>query len=76
MDWVPIVLMAFKIVVLGIGMFFAVKWHYDKDRRAQKGAVLSAVGAIAAILLVALLILLFATFMLANMIGMDLTLSR
>lgn len=33
MEWVPIVFVTFKAVVLGIGMFFAIKWHYDQDRK-------------------------------------------
>lgn len=32
MEWIPIVLMGFKVVVLGVAMFFAIKWHYDKDK--------------------------------------------
>ncbi|WP_374551811.1 hypothetical protein [Sphingobium yanoikuyae] len=41
MDWFPVVFILFKVVVLGGGMFFAVRWHYEQDRKAQKGAVLS-----------------------------------
>ncbi|MGU3576488.1 hypothetical protein ACLBWZ_13200 [Brucellaceae bacterium C25G] len=36
MDWIPIVLMSFKLIVLGIAMFFAIKWHYDKDKEKKK----------------------------------------
>lgn len=32
MEWIPVFLFTFKILVLGIGMFFAIKWHYDQDR--------------------------------------------
>ena len=35
MDWVPIVLLTFKLLVLGTGMFFAIKWHYDQDRKTS-----------------------------------------
>ncbi len=38
-DWFPIVAGTFKLVVLFTGMFFAVKWHYDKgkmEREKQK----------------------------------------
>lgn len=52
-------------------MFFAVKWHYDQDKKTRKGQVLSAVGKIAVILMLSLLGLLFVTFMLANMLGLD-----
>ena len=30
MDWVPIVFITFKVLVLGTGMFFAIKWHRDQ----------------------------------------------
>lgn len=36
MDWVPIVFGAFKLVVLGVAMFFAIKWHYDKDKELKE----------------------------------------
>jgi hypothetical protein len=74
MEWVPIFLIIFKVIVLGAGMFFAVKWHYDKDRKAQKAGVLSVVGKIAAILMLLLPALLYATFTLATALGLDLTL--
>lgn len=76
MDWVPVGLIIFKVVILGLGMFFAIKWHYDKDKKSQKGEVLSAVGKMAAILLLSLLILLFVTFALARALGLDLTFPR
>lgn len=76
MDWVPVVFIIFKIVVLGAGMFFAVKWHYDQDKKAQKGGVIIAVGKIGAILLVSLLVILFFTFTIARMIGLDLTIPK
>jgi len=75
MDWFPVVFIIFKIVVLGIGMFFAIKWHYDQDKKAQKGEVLSTVGKMATILVISLFILLFITFTIANRIGIDLALS-
>jgi hypothetical protein len=33
MDWFPIVFIVFKVLVLGTGMFFAIKWH--RDQRAS-----------------------------------------
>ena len=30
MEWVPIVFITFKVLALGTGMFFAIKWHYDQ----------------------------------------------
>jgi len=35
-DWFPIVFIVFKVLVLGTGMFFAVKWHYDKGRKKEE----------------------------------------
>ncbi|SUE42800.1 Uncharacterised protein [Roseomonas gilardii subsp. rosea] len=34
-DWFPIVFFAFKIIVLGTGMFFAIKWHYDEGKKKK-----------------------------------------
>jgi hypothetical protein len=36
MDWIPIVLFTFKILVFGTGMFFAIKWHYDTGRKEKE----------------------------------------
>ena len=36
MEWFPIVFFAFKVLVLGTGMFFAVKWHYDKGKAERE----------------------------------------
>ena len=34
-DWFPIVFFPLKILVLGVGMFFSIKWHYDQDKKKQ-----------------------------------------
>lgn len=73
MDFFPVVFIIFKVVVLGAAMFFAVKWHYDQDRKVRKSGVIIAVGKISAILIVSLLGLLFVTFKLAEMLGLDMT---
>lgn len=39
MAWVPVVLLTFKLLVFGTGMYFAIKWHHDqgkKDREKEK----------------------------------------
>ena len=36
MEWIPIVLMGFKIVVLAVAMFFAIKWHHDQDKKKRE----------------------------------------
>lgn len=72
MDWVPILLLSFKFIVLGVGMFFAVKWHYDKDKESGKGEVLRSVGKVAVVFLVSLTILMFVTFKFVTMLGLNL----
>jgi hypothetical protein len=36
MEWIPLVLVTFKLLVFGTGMFFAIKWHYDKEKQKNK----------------------------------------
>jgi hypothetical protein len=78
MDWIPVVFVAFKALVLGTGMFFAIKWHYDqgqkeKEREAEMRAVLRAGGKVAAVFMVSLLGLGLLTFVLIRMLGLDWT---
>jgi hypothetical protein len=72
-DWIPIALIAFKVLVLGTGMFFAIKWHFDKETKEKKRAVLRASGKAVAVFLLLLLSLGFVTFFLATRLGLDLT---
>jgi len=76
MDWIPIVFITFKVLVLGTGMFFAIKWHYDqgqKEMEMEKRAVLRAAGKAAAVFVLSLLGLGLVTFALCRMLGLDLT---
>ncbi|MDP9900743.1 putative phage tail protein [Variovorax ginsengisoli] len=74
MDWFPVVFITFKVLVLGIGMFFAVKWHYDQGKKkGTQRAVLRAGGKMAAVFLLLLLGLSLLTVGLARMLGLDLT---
>ena len=76
MDWVPVVFVVFKVLVLGTGMFFAIKWHYDqgkKGTKTEKRAVLRAGGKVAAVVVLSLLGLGLVTFALARTLGLDLT---
>lgn len=34
-DWFPIIFFPFKVIVLGIGMFYAIKWHHDQDKKKK-----------------------------------------
>jgi hypothetical protein len=71
-DWTPIVFVTFKVLVLGTGMFFAIKWHYDQEKK-EKRAVLRAVGKLAAVFVLSLLGLVLFTFFLSRKLGLDLT---
>jgi hypothetical protein len=75
MDWIPIVFVTFKVLVLGTGMFFAIKWHYDqgkkeKEKEKERRAVLRAAGKVAAVFVLSLLGLGLYTFVLIRMLGL------
>jgi len=74
MDWIPLVFVTFKFLVLGTGMFYAIKWHYDQGKKnEEKRAVLRASGQVAAFFVLSILSLGLVTFVLIRMLGMDLT---
>jgi heme/copper-type cytochrome/quinol oxidase subunit 2 len=75
MDWVPIVFVTFKLLVFGTGMFFAIKWHYEKGKKdkTKHSAVLRTGGKVAAVFLLSLLVISLFTFGLGRMLGLDLT---
>jgi len=76
MDWIPIVFVTFKVLVLGTGMFFAVKWHYDqgkKGKKREKGALLRASGKVAAVFVLSLLALWLVASFIIREVGLDLT---
>ena len=74
MDWFPIVAVTFKVLVLGTGMFFAIKWHYDqgkKGKQTERRAVLRAAGKVAVVFVLSLLGLGLFTFVLMRTLGLD-----
>jgi mannose/fructose/N-acetylgalactosamine-specific phosphotransferase system component IID len=78
-DWTPIVFVTFKALVLSIGMFFAIKWHYDqgkkdKDKAKQNRAVLRASSKVIGVFVLSLLALGIVTFVVVSMVGLDMTL--
>jgi hypothetical protein len=77
MDWFPTVFIVFKTLVLGTGMFFAIKWHYDQGRKGKgkqsPSAVLRTGAKVAAVFVLVLLALLLLTFSFGRMLGLDLT---
>lgn len=77
MDWIPVVLVTFKFLVLGTGMFYAIKWHYDqgkKEKKREKRAVLRAGGMVTGVFVLSLLGIGLVTFVLCRMLGLDLAL--
>ncbi|QIL73820.1 hypothetical protein G7048_25270 (plasmid) [Diaphorobacter sp. HDW4B] len=74
-DWVPVVFVAFKALIFGTCMFFAIKWHYDQGKKgADKRALLRTIGKVVAAFMLALVVVLLFTFGLAKTLGMDLSL--
>lgn len=74
-DWIPVVFVVFKVLAFGTCMFFAIKWHYDQEKKGtDRRAVLRAGGKVAAAFMLALLGLGFFVFTFAGMLGLDLSL--
>jgi heme/copper-type cytochrome/quinol oxidase subunit 2 len=76
MEWFPVVFVTFKVVVLGIGMFFAVKWHYDqgkKNKQMERRAVLLATGKAIAIFVLALGALALITSIVLSNLSLDMS---
>lgn len=78
MEWIPVFLFTFKFLVLGTGMFYAIKWHYDQgkkeeDKQKEKRAVLSAGGKVAAVFMLSLLSVGLVTFVLSSKLGLNLS---
>lgn len=76
-EWFPTVFYTFKFLVLGVGMFYAIKWHYDqgkkKDGVKERRAVLRAAGKVVAVFVIALSVLGLLTFFFATKLGLDLS---
>lgn len=76
MDWVLIVFVLFKGLVFITGMYFAIKWHYDREKTWEDRRALLGMGAkLVAVFVLLVLALLILTFGLARTLGMDLGLS-
>ncbi len=75
MDWVLTGFVLFKGLVFVTGMYFAIKWHYDREKQGvDQRALLRMSGKFAVVFVVSLAGLLLFTFWLARMLGMDLSL--
>lgn len=76
MNSIPISFVIFKVLVLSVGMYLAVKWHYDrgqKDKNQKTAAVLLISIKVGAAFVAAAFIVLFLTFEFCNRMGLDLT---
>lgn len=78
MEWIPVVFVIFKALVLGTGMFYAIKWHYDQGKKGkieERSAVLRAAGKVAAIFVLSLLALALLTYVIVTRLSLNLGLS-
>ena len=76
MDWVPIVFVVFKLLVLGTGMFFAIKWHYDQGKKKNgmdRRTLVIGVAKVVLIFVVLLAVLGYLTLLLVRKLGLDWT---
>ena len=71
-DWVPVVFVVFKVVMFGIAMFYAVKWHYDQDKKDRR-TVLRAGGIAVVAFVLGLLSVGGITYLLMKSFGLDLS---
>jgi len=74
MDWVPVVFVTFKVLALGTAMFFAIKWHYDREEKGDRRAALRTAGRMGAMFALALVGVGLIAFFLGAMLGLDLSL--
>jgi Ni/Fe-hydrogenase subunit HybB-like protein len=76
MEWFPIVFFTFKALVLGTGMFFAIKWHYDqgkKENGMDRCRLVLGVAKVVLIFVVLLAVLGYLTLLLVRKLGLDWT---
>ena len=77
MNSIPISFVIFKVLVLSVGMYLAVKWHYDrgqKDKNQKTAAVVLTSIKVGAAFVASAFLMLFLTFQLGNWMGLDLAL--
>ena len=77
-EWFPTVFYTFKFLALGVGMFFAIKWHYDQGKKVngakKRREVLLAAGKVIVIFGLALLVVGLIAFFLVRKLGLDMNL--
>ncbi len=74
-DWFPVVFFPLKILVLSVGMYFAIKWHYEQAGNVDRAAVLRTGGKMVAVFLLVLAAVGLLTFVLVKAVGLDLSFS-
>jgi len=77
MNSIPISFVIFKVFVLSVGMYLAVKWHYDRgqrDKNQKTAAVVLTSIKVGAAFVASAFLMLFLTFEICNRMGLDLAL--
>jgi len=75
MNSIPISFIIFKVLVLSVGMYLAVKWHYDrgqKDKNQRTAAVVLTSIKVGAAFVASAFLMLVLTFEFCNWMGLDL----
>jgi hypothetical protein len=75
MEWFPTVFFTFKILALGTGMYFAIKWHYDQLEKPKRGAALRTSARMAGLFVVALVSVGLVAYLISRALGLDLSLN-
>ncbi|WP_341887843.1 hypothetical protein [Variovorax sp. YR752] len=75
MNSIPISFVIFKVLVLSVGMYLAVKWHYErgqKDKNQKTAAVVLTSIKVGGAFVASAFLVLFLTFEFCNWMGLDL----
>ncbi|MDM0085132.1 hypothetical protein QTI17_31555 [Variovorax sp. J31P179] len=75
MNSIPISFVIFKVLVLSVGMYLAVKWHYDrgqKEKHQKTAAVVLTSIKVGAAFVASAFLMLFLTFEFCIWMGLDL----
>ena len=75
MNSIPISFVIFKVLVLSVGIYLAVKWHYDrgqKEENQKTAAVVLTSLKVGAAFVASAFLMLFLTVKFCNWMGLDL----
>ena len=74
MEWIPVLFGTFKALVLGTGMFFAIKWHYDQGKKENgRRATLRSGGKVVAAFVLGLVVVGLIAFGLVSTLHLNLS---